>query len=209
MGVLQRFFGRTYQDAALVRNLPAHGGTASTIRAARASDVSQIWSMHERISPASLYLRYLAAHKPSLQEIQRIVSRAPQRHVALVASVPESESPGRESPGRARLVGLAHYCVDPHNKAAFALLVEDAFQGCGVGRALFVALCTQARSAGLTALCASVHVTNKGMMRLIRSSGCRVQEQMWGDVCEVQMQLHTSPQDWLAVGQKTHFGIAL
>ena len=72
------------------------------------------------------------------------------------------------------IVGLGNVFPDPpegSGAAEIALIVEDDFQGRGVGRKLLQVLIYFAMRLGFSAVVASVLAENKGMLRLLESSG--------------------------------------
>jgi GNAT superfamily N-acetyltransferase len=68
------------------------------------------------------------------------------------------------------VVGVARYdrlAADP-STAEFAVVVEDAWQGAGLGRQLLSELSELARGRGVTTLTATVQVDNDRIIALIR-----------------------------------------
>jgi acetyltransferase len=73
-----------------------------------------------------------------------------------------------------RIVGVARYAVDPESpvrRAEFAITVEDAQQGRGIGRRLLDHLARVARQEGFEELEAFVLSDNMPMIRLLEGSG--------------------------------------
>ena len=100
-----------------------------TIRRATSYDVPAILTMHERLSADSRYARYHAAYTPGYREIYAICRLAGDEGAAWVATVDSV----------AAIVGLAYYVSvrrEPARVAEVAFLVEDRFQGVGVGGAV-------------------------------------------------------------------------
>ena len=116
------------------------GGTPVTVRPAQPSDVVLIQEMHTRLSKESLYYRYLAAHPPSPEDLQRLCFLDGGPGVAMVATVEEPQ-------GQEKVVAMACYCVDPGDPttAEPAVLVEDSYQGRRLGKRIGLALCKAAR----------------------------------------------------------------
>jgi hypothetical protein len=51
------------------------------------------------------------------------------------------------------------------------ILVEDGFQCCGLGKAIFLALCREAVNNGLTTFNALIHYANQKVVGLLKSCG--------------------------------------
>ena len=127
-----------------VHNLLAHPATvhvpdrgAVTVRPATLDDLDEVAAMHARCSSASTYGRYLAGtpRRAMLAEVLRtavaLVGVAPGGSVVALANVAASESPGT---------------------AELAVLVEDDWQGHGLGTALVRHLVAAARLLGFDAV---------------------------------------------------------
>lgn len=162
-----------------------HNGTVVTIRPIYAQDVPSIEAMHQRLSPDSLYYRYLRPLKPPIEEIQRLYHLDQGQGVAFIVVLGET------------VVGVATYHIIDKGQLSVtaepAFLVEDEFQGQGLGRALFERLTRHAQNQGIQVFNFYVHLTNIGMRRLIQQSGFPVEEKINFDIREVQMQLKKDP----------------
>jgi RimJ/RimL family protein N-acetyltransferase len=137
-----------------------------TVRPVRQSDVVLIQAMHRRLSKESVYYRYLAPHAPDLEALQRLCFLDNPSGVAIVATVQEPHE---------KVVAMACFCVDPEDPAAAepAILVEDSYQGRGLGNRIFMALCQQARQHGLERFECFTHPANHRMLCLIKGCGLR------------------------------------
>ncbi len=78
-------------------------------------------------------------------------------------------------PSARKIVAVARYIRNPDGESAeFAVVVDDAWQGQGVARALLRALAEAARRAGVARLHGAVLRSNHGMLRFIESLGFSV-----------------------------------
>jgi GNAT superfamily N-acetyltransferase len=115
--------------------------------------------MWPRLSRETVYRRF---HSPirslPAETVHRLVTVDHDRREALVALV------GGE------VVGVARYDRSPADPAAaeFAVVVEDAWQGMGLGRQLLVELTGMAARRGVRTLTATVQADNDRMLALIR-----------------------------------------
>lgn len=70
------------------------------------------------------------------------------------------------------LVGSARYCIDADGRGCeFALVVADAWQGLGIGRALMEALLASARRSGLAHIHGRILASNSRMIAFARQAG--------------------------------------
>src|ERR1700681_3752535 len=102
-----------------------------TLRIARAGDGAALHAFLERLSPRTVQARYLSAWTrltgPSAdRETQRLLDGDEARHVVLGAVDGDA------------IRGVGEFVVgETAGAAELAMVVEDAFQGRGIGRLLF------------------------------------------------------------------------
>lgn len=87
-------------------------------------------------------------------------------------------------------VGLANLSVVGSRTAEIALLVEDAWQGRGVGTALARKLVELAREEGLAELTAVSQADNHALTRVLRRAGLRPQGQFRGGALHIRATVH-------------------
>jgi GNAT superfamily N-acetyltransferase len=122
-------------------------------------DEGRLVRLWPRLSPDTVYRRFHSPlHRLPRAEVHRLVDVDHDRREALVALV------GGE------VVGVARYdrWPDDPSRAEFAVLVEDAWQGSGLGRQLLVELTALAARRGVATLTATVQADNDRMVWLIR-----------------------------------------
>jgi acyl-CoA synthetase (NDP forming)/GNAT superfamily N-acetyltransferase len=122
------------------------------VRPVSEADTDALTALYTRASPRSRYLRFFSAGISIDREVQRLVVRRDE-HVALVA----------EHDGV--VVGVASYEPLSGAQAEIALLVDDAWQGDGIGSLLIEHLAALARRAGIQELVGDVLATNVTMLR--------------------------------------------
>jgi RimJ/RimL family protein N-acetyltransferase len=157
-------------------------GAQVTVRPAQQSDVALIQEMHMRLSKESIQYRYLAPHTPDPEDLQRLCFLDDRSGVAIVATVQEPQE---------KVIAMACYAVDPGDPttAEPAVLVEDSYQGRGVGKRILLALCQQARQMGLEAFECFTHLANDRVLRLIKGSGLRYESRYSRGVREFRVWL--------------------
>jgi len=146
--------------------------TQLIVRPIRAEDAPRLQALHSRLTPESIYLRFLDMHPElQLEEAQRLAQLDYQTRMAFVAT----EKIGDE----AILVGVARYAVtDKPAEAEYAIVVEDPYQGRGLGTILMDRLLNYARSNGIACFVAEVSVENEGMMHLLQRLGLPLEKHL-------------------------------
>jgi GNAT superfamily N-acetyltransferase len=134
----------------------------TTIRPAATEDIDLILDMHHRLSNDSLYKRYHFTRIPSRQEIERIVELNGKNGSVFVAVMPVPKP---------KIIGIAFYVLTGKNTAETAFLVEDHYQGQGIGRRLLSCLTQTAITKDICFFDARVLPTNTPMIHLLRKSG--------------------------------------
>ncbi len=158
-------------------------GTRVTVRPARSSDIGLIQEMHARLSRESLRLRYLAPRAPTPEALQRLCFLDGRTGAALVATVQEPQE---------KVIAVACFGVYPHDPttAEPAVLVEDRYQGRGVGKRVLLALCEQAREMGVETFECFTHVANHCVLHLVEGSGLRYESRCGRGVREFRVWLN-------------------
>src|SRR4051794_19663201 len=97
-----------------------------TMRPIRPDDADLINEMHQRLSPDSIYYRYLQPRIPSMAEIEQVCRLDPAKGAGFVATVQR---------GAEIIVGVAYYVREAQQRltAEPGILVEDQFQDQGIG----------------------------------------------------------------------------
>jgi RimJ/RimL family protein N-acetyltransferase len=142
-------------------------GATVGIRIIRPDDAPRLKALYSRLSPESTYFRFLEIRKGlSDEEVKRLAEVDTQMCPALVAT--------RKQAGREDIIAVARYAIietaEP-GLAELSIVVEDCYQGRGLGTQLLRRLVAYARSHGVHTLLAVVHSDNVRMARLIQRSG--------------------------------------
>ncbi len=132
---------------------------AVATRPIRPDDDERFRRMWPRLSRDTVYRRFHApVHRIPVETVRRLVEVDHHLREAVVAVM------GGE------VIGVARYDRSPDDPATaeFAILVEDAWQGVGVGRQLLVELMALAAERGVRELTATVQPDNVRVISLIR-----------------------------------------
>src|SRR5512132_771113 len=125
------------------------------VRPVSESDKDALSALYGRTSPRTRYLRFFSAGIAVDREVKRLMPG--DDHVALLA----------EHDGL--VVGVASYEVLTGDRAEIAILVDDAWQGDGIGSLLIEHLTAVARRDGIQELVGDVLATNVNMLRATES----------------------------------------
>ena len=132
------------------------------LRPIRPGDAPALTRLYDRLSPESAYQRFFAVMRRLPPDWARILADVDHdRRAAIVAAGPEGE-----------LIGVARYGTEPGaDEAEIAVVVQDAWQGRGLGTILLSALLDHAVSRGITKFLAYVLADNHRMLRLVGRQG--------------------------------------
>jgi acyl-CoA synthetase (NDP forming)/GNAT superfamily N-acetyltransferase len=129
-------------------------GRIVRVRSVRSDDAGAIWDLYERASPESRYMRFFGGGAAIEAEVGRLVRPIDADHVALLV---EHE---------ALVVAVASYERIDGDTAEFAVFVDGARQGQGIGTLVLEHLAAAARRAGIAELVGDVLAVNTRMLRV-------------------------------------------
>jgi GNAT superfamily N-acetyltransferase len=143
------------------------------LRVAQADDRDAVRGFLGRLSQSTVRARYL---QPSLRltgpsadrELNRLLGRNEARHVVMLAV------------DNAEVRGIGELFQEHVGRAEMGLVVEDAFQGRGIGRVLLRALMRLALMRGIRALTGDMAYGNERAVALLHGTGRQVQTQVGG-----------------------------
>jgi RimJ/RimL family protein N-acetyltransferase/predicted amino acid-binding ACT domain protein len=160
------------------RRVLLRDGTEIVVRPLERGDAGAVQEMHRRCSLDSRRMRYFSSKPfPAQRAIDQFCE--PSHGLTLVAEGPDGS-----------VLALAHlmYVLDP-GVAELAFLVEDGWQGRGLGRALAELLLALGRDRGLVELRATAFSENARIRRLLTSLGGRTIRTDEPGIVEVRLRL--------------------
>jgi predicted CoA-binding protein/GNAT superfamily N-acetyltransferase len=171
--------------------LLADGSTAH-VRDIRPSDSEALREFHASLSSRSIIMRYLGPH-PTLsdKEIHRFTNVDCVDRVALVAN------------RGGHFVAVARYDRSPgSDEAEVAFVVQDEFQGLGLGTILLEHLATVARRYGIRRFTADTLSENRKMLGVFRDAGFARRYSRASEVVQVVLDITPSPAALAAAAER-------
>jgi RimJ/RimL family protein N-acetyltransferase len=151
------------------RSALAVSGVTGTMTVLEAHHRNLVLEMHDRLSPETVRLRYFSPFSPMRGDLlERTTTPRPG----------ECEYLGVLS--RRALVAMCGYHRVGKSTAELSLLVEDAFQGRGLGTSLARRLVESAASKGMPDLVARTLPENRRVRHVLAAAGCDA-ETFWDD----------------------------
>jgi GNAT superfamily N-acetyltransferase len=137
---------------------PAAGRVAPGIRPVEPADAAGLRAMFGRLSPESVYLRFHTSY-----------SRVPDRFAGHLADPAAFGGGALVAVAAGEVVGHAMYAPDGVSSAEVAVVVEDAWQGRGVGKRLLARLAEAAAREGVGTFVCSALGDNRRILGLAKA----------------------------------------
>ena len=144
-----------------MKKVTLKNGVTVWLRPIRPEDESELTALYDRLSPETAYQRFftiMARLPPSWAHILANVDY--ERRMAIVAVGPDNE-----------LIAVARYEYDEAaNEAEIAIVVQDQWQGKGLGTAMLKELFSYADAKGIRRLRAYVLTENRRLLGMLGRS---------------------------------------
>jgi RimJ/RimL family protein N-acetyltransferase len=147
----------------LVRTVVLEGGASARIRPIRPDDEARLVDLYERLSRHTAYQRFFTVRQKLPTDWYHSFANVDYRHrLALVAE--------RDTVAGTRLIGVGRYEPgEEPDTAEVAFVIEDGWQGRGLGAILLEAVVGAAEARGIRRFRAYVLAENHRMLRLLES----------------------------------------
>ena len=147
-------------------------GSPLQLRAIRRDDEDKLIALVSRLSPRTSYLRYhRVMTELSREQAQRFATVDYDNTFALVATT-------GEGPKEKIIAVTRYYRMPRQDRAEVAIVVEDAYQGKGIGKHLIERLADIALERNIRAFEMDVLAENEKMLQLVQDSGFRFAQKM-------------------------------
>jgi acetyltransferase len=178
-------------DSLNSESVPLADGTQIVIRPIRPDDAEELQAAFQRLSMESIYLRFLFIKKELTDEEARQLATVDYNaHMAFVAIIKEN--------GQDIVVGASRYALLEAwypEVAETAVVVEDKYQGRGIGKLLLKRLVNYARAKGIRFLRGNLQIGNDRMLTLVKRSGLPHQTRYVDGIWEVTIDLQRPSQE--------------
>src|SRR6185437_10276419 len=163
------------------------------IRTVRPSDAADLDRKYSRASADALHMRFFSVSEVnSRRDVERMTRPPGDDHGSLLAQIGDD------------VVGVASFerLDDDPAAAEFAVLVDDAQHGRGLGMLLLEHLSALAMRSGITRFVAEVLPSNAPMLHLFRDAGLPMAKQTGSNVVHVELPLQFDDYFRRAVGAR-------
>lgn len=153
------------------------------LRPLEASDADGLRRLFHRLSPSTVYRRFFQTVSTVSESRLHYLADVDHHRREAIAAVHDGE-----------IIGVARYdrLREDERRAEMAIVVEDAWQGRGVGRILLETLAADAYHHGVAAFTATVLGENRPMLRLTKDVAPQAVLQRVG--AEVDVEIPLGPQ---------------
>jgi len=184
------FLPAPYQDSAQEGRLILRDGSTATIRLSRAEDRPALQYFFTHLSPQSRRLRFFSETKPGMDVIDKLCGVSdPKKQITLVVT--------RMAGHEVRVIATGSCIAHSEKTAEFAVAVDDAFQGKGLGALILERLAILAASNGFVHFIAITDSSNHMMLEVFRHSGFQFREDYQDGYVQVDMDVSPREQSVL------------
>lgn len=174
------FLPALYQESAAQGRVILRDGSSATVRIAQNGDAEILANFFKALSPESRRRRFFSESKPGMDMIESLCDASnPRQQMTLLVS--------RVTDGADRIIATGSYIAHDEKTAEFAVAVDDAFQGKGIGGLILERLSVLAVSHGFIHFLAITNPNNQAMLETFRNSGFELKEQFKDGMVQIDM----------------------
>jgi RimJ/RimL family protein N-acetyltransferase len=134
-------------------------GALVRARAIRPDDAPRLMGLSRRLSPRTVYQRFFSFRRLLPEEAHAFSNVDYRQRMAIVAEVDDGQG--------SELVGVARYGVSDEGTADIGLVVDDGWQGLGLGSRLLEEILAAGERRGIHRFSADVLTDNRRALRLL------------------------------------------
>jgi len=160
-------------------------GTPVALRPIRPEDAPLLRALHARLSPESRYFRFFSARADLPIEDARQLATVDYRNQMAIVALPTQEP-------EPSIIGVARYGVadlSEPDEADAAIVVQDSYQGRGLGTQLLAQLIAHARAVGIKYFIANVDSMNTMMLKLIQRANLTTEMKLKSGVWDIRVRI--------------------
>jgi acyl-CoA hydrolase/RimJ/RimL family protein N-acetyltransferase len=189
LDVEERLAPRPTYPAQLETHVQAKDGTPLLLRPIKPDDELRLRHMLYGLTRESIYQRFFATHEFLVHDsLQRFLTIDYDRNMSVVGAV--------EHDGQEEIVGWATYSLEPRTRfAEVAFVVDESYQGRGIGTLLMRRLTEIAEARGLRGFTAIVLADNMPMLRVLENCGYPMECSRQGDTVYVRISFEQATRD--------------
>jgi GNAT superfamily N-acetyltransferase len=158
---------RTPSQVASLATVELRNGITVNLRAIRPDDAPRLQAFFTQLSSQSAFFRFLTSWKELAREKAEYLACVDYKtRMAIVATI--------ETGGQDQVIALASYAQLPSPDARMAeaaVVVQDQYQGLGLGTILLQNLAALARMNDISIFVGLIHAENTRMLLWLRNSG--------------------------------------
>jgi acetyltransferase len=174
---------KRYRSAVILRD-----GSTLHLRPIQLEDEERMLALFYRLSRHTVYLRFHGViNQMSREQVKRFCTVDYNNSFALVATL------GEDAEEKIIAVGRYHR-LPKQDSAEIAFVVEDAYQGKGIGTQLLERLAEIAREKGILKFEAEVLAENQQMMKVLEDMGFRMDQELEYGVYRVVQDIAPTPE---------------
>lgn len=189
--------GLSYKENVLLKN-----GQGIVIEPAKPEDIPCVESFMSRVSRESLQMRFMAAvSQVSLNVIKDLCSSDFKINGCLLAKTTDDTG--------SKVIGMGNYLAAGNsNSAELALLIEDEYQGRGIGTLLLERLAGLAAANGFVEFEAEVLSDNQTMINVFKSSGFQTHQVWDSGIVHIELPVGSADALWEITGLRERIAVA-
>jgi RimJ/RimL family protein N-acetyltransferase len=134
-------------------------GASIRVRPIRPDDEERLLALCRRLSPQTVYQRFFSFRRLPPEEAHAFANVDYRQRMAVVAEVVDAQTP--------TLIGVARYGPSEDGTADIGLIVEDRWQGLGLGSLLLEQILAAGERRGIDWFSADVLADNRRALRLL------------------------------------------
>lgn len=169
-----------------IRWIPLQDGSPAFIRSIRPTDAAPLQRMFKRLSKESIYYRFFGYIPDTNPEFFARLTFVDQvREIGIVIET--------RIKGKREIIGMANIVADADSsKAEYAILIDDNWQGQGLGSTLTDFVCEVAVGRGVRKLYANIMAMNHRILGLLKNKNFSIQRDGYANfLAELEVPQHS------------------